>query len=84
MLTQKKVIVNYYIKEKRVNDPICRKIKIPPQSGGYFSFGQSPNTTGYAQVRRLLACQPRMGLLATRKRVSGIVKTDLVTFPICL
>ena len=59
-------------------------IKIPPQSGGYFSFGQSPNTTGYAQVRRLLACQPRMGLLATRKRVSGIVKTDLVTFPICL
>lgn len=26
-------------------------INIPPQSGGYFSFGQSPNITGNAQVR---------------------------------
>ena len=34
-------------------------IKIHPHSGWYFSFGHSPNTTGYAQVRFLLACQPR-------------------------
>ena len=36
----------------------CRrkKIKIPP--GGYFSFGHSPNNTGCAQVRCILACQP--------------------------
>ena len=26
-------------------------IKIPPHSGGYFSFGHSPNITGGAQVR---------------------------------
>ena len=31
---------------------------IHPHSGWYFSFGHSPNTTGYAQVRLLLACQP--------------------------
>ena len=24
---------------------------IPPHSGGYFSFGRSPNNTGCAQVR---------------------------------
>ena len=33
-------------------------IIIPPHSGGYFSFGHSPNITGGAQVRFLLACQP--------------------------
>ena len=33
-------------------------INIPPHSGGYFSFGHSPNNTGGAQVRFLLACQP--------------------------
>lgn len=60
------------------------QINIPPQSGGYFRFGHSPNTTGNAQVRFLLACQPRIGLLATRKRVSGIVKTYLITFSIHL
>ena len=63
---------------------IQNRINIPPQSGGYFRFGHSPNTTGNAQVRFLLACQPRIGLLATRKRVSGIVKTYLVTFSIHL
>ena len=26
--------------------------------GGYFSFGHSPNHTGWAQVRFILACQP--------------------------
>ena len=33
-------------------------IKIPPHSGGYFSFGHSPNNTSGAQVRikRLPAC----------------------------
>ena len=46
---------------------------IPPQSGGYFSFGHSPNITGDAQVRFELACQPRIELLATRKRVARIV-----------
>ena len=64
--------------------PTQRIINIPPQSGGYFRFGHSPNTTGNAQVRFLLACQPRIGLLATRKRVSGIVKTYLITFSIHL
>ena len=34
------------------------KIKIHPHSGWYFSFGHSPNNTGCAQVRFLLACQP--------------------------
>ena len=34
------------------------KINIPPWNGGDFSFGHSPNTTGCAQVRFLLACQP--------------------------
>ena len=34
-------------------------INIPPShSGGYFSFGHSPNHTGCAQVRFILACQP--------------------------
>ena len=61
-----------------------QQINIPPQSGGYFRFRHSPNTTGNAQVRFLLACQPRIGLLATRKRVSGIVKTYLITFSIHL
>ena len=39
---------------------LCKKIQIniPPHSGGYFSFGRSPNTTGCAQVRFRLACQP--------------------------
>ena len=35
------------------------KITIHPHSGWYFSFGHSPNITGCAQVRFLLACQPR-------------------------
>ena len=34
-------------------------IIIHPHSGWYFSFGHSPNTTGCAQVRYELACQPR-------------------------
>ena len=34
------------------------RINIPPYNGGYFIFGHSPNTTGCAQVRLLLACQP--------------------------
>ena len=34
------------------------KINIPPHSGGYFSFGHSPNHTGSAQGRFMLACQP--------------------------
>ena len=33
-------------------------IIIPPYNGGYFIIGHSPNTTGNAQVRLLLACQP--------------------------
>ena len=37
---------------------IFGKINIPPHSGGYFIFGHSPNITGCAQVRFLLACQP--------------------------
>ena len=32
--------------------------KSPTHSGGYFIFGHSPNTTGGAQVRCRLACQP--------------------------
>ena len=48
------------------------KINIHPHSGWFFFFGHSPNTTGNAQVRLFLACQPRMGLLATRKRVSWV------------
>ena len=32
--------------------------KYPPYNGGYFIFGHSPNTTGCAQVRFGLACQP--------------------------
>ncbi len=31
---------------------------IPRETGGYFSFGHSPNNTGCAQVRCILACQP--------------------------
>ena len=44
-------------KEKREKGKV-KRIKIHPHSGWYFSFGHSPNTTGYAQVRLLLACQP--------------------------
>ena len=44
-------------------------ITIHPHSGWFFCFGHSPNVKGSAQVRFLLACQPRTGLLATRKRV---------------
>ena len=33
---------------------IHNTIMIPPHSGGYFSFGHSPNNTGGAQVRFLL------------------------------
>ena len=69
---------------RRLAEQALPIINIPPQSGGYFRFGHSPNTTGNAQVRFLLACQPRIGLLATRKRVSGIVKTYLITFSIHL
>ena len=49
-----------------------RRINIHPHSGWFFIFGHSPNITSHAQVRSLLACQPRTGLLATRKRVSRI------------
>ena len=38
--------------------PFPLLINIPPHSGGYFCFGHSPNSTGGAQVRFLLACQP--------------------------
>ena len=48
------------------------RINIHPPSGWFFIFGHSPNITSHAQVRLLLACQPRAGLLATRKRVSRI------------
>ena len=34
------------------------RINIHPHSGWFFIFGHSPNTTGNAQVRFLLACQP--------------------------
>ena len=45
--------------------PFCpwMSINIPPLSGGYFSFGHSPNITGCTQVRFLWACQPCMGYL---------------------
>ena len=33
-------------------------LRSPVYSGGYFFFGHSPNITGCAQVRLLLACQP--------------------------
>ena len=36
--------------ESKLNQHL-KEINIPPQSGGYFSFGQSPNITGNAQVR---------------------------------
>jgi len=51
---------------------INQSINIHPPSGWFFIFGHSPNITSHAQVRLLLACQPRAGLLATRKRVSRI------------
>ena len=56
----------------------------PPQSGGISVSGKALKLQATHKVRFLLACQPRIGLLATRKRVSGIVKTYLVTFTICL
>ena len=40
--------------------PVFPQINIPPYNGGYFSFGHSPNITGNAQARLLLACQPRI------------------------
>ena len=43
-------------------------ITIHPHSVCYFSFGHSPNTTGYAQVRLLLACQPCICYETTLKR----------------
>ena len=43
--------------------PLLTQINIPPHSGGYFSFGHSPNITGCAQVRFLLACQPCISYL---------------------
>ena len=51
---------------------LIQQINIHPPSGWFFSFGYNPNTTGHAQVRLLLACQPRIGLFATRKRVPWI------------
>ena len=57
-------------------------MKNHPHSGWFFIFGHSPNNTGCAQVRFLLACQPCKGLPATRKRVKGAplsFKGDKVT-----
>ena len=48
------------------------EINIHPHSGWFFLFGHSPNIIGSAQVCILLACQPRISLLATRKRVSWV------------
>ena len=59
-------------------------IIIHPHSGWFFFFGHSPNTTSHAQVRLLLACQPRVGLLATRERVSRVKQCQLVTLLILL
>ena len=43
----------------RVKNPLLTaKINIHPRSGWYFIFGHSPKTTGGAQVRFSLACQP--------------------------
>ena len=47
-------------------------INIHPHSGWYFIFGHSPNITGGAQVRCLLACQPCILCLLTRKRVPWV------------
>ena len=49
-------------------------------AGGISVSGIALTFTGYAQVRFWLACQPRIGLLATRKRVSWIKETQLVRF----
>ena len=63
---------------------MLEKIRIHPPSGWFFLFGHSPDTTSGAQVRFLLACQPRAGLLATRERVPWIEETELVHLPILL
>ena len=62
-----------------------KRNKYPPRKAGGISVsGKALKLQATHKVRFLLACQPRIGLLATRKRVSGIVKTYLVTFTICL
>ena len=62
-----------------------KRNKYPPAKRGDISVsGKALKLQATHKVRFLLACQPRIGLLATRKRVSGIVKTYLVTFTICL
>ena len=57
-----------------------RKINIHPHSGWYFIFGHSPNTTGNAQVRLLLACQPRNRYLLTHKWVPWVKYAQLIAF----
>lgn len=54
------------------------------RSGVDFSLGHDPNITGDAEVRFELACQPRIGLLATRKRVARIAYTKLIAFSVYL
>ena len=51
------VIIHYFWRFEKF--PI-KSIIIHPPSGWFWFFGHSPNTTGYAQVRLLLACQPRI------------------------
>ena len=55
-------------------------INTPRKAGGISVSGIALSFTGYAQVRFWLACQPRIGLLATRKRVSWIKDTQLLHF----
>ena len=63
----KTLLLAHFVRPAKVRLGLCprsgwhadiNKINIPPYNGGYFSFGHSPNTTGGAQVRCLLACQP--------------------------
>ena len=55
-------------------------IMIHPHSGWFFRFGHSPNTTSCAQVRSKWPASRACLLLATRKRVSRVKQTQLVTF----
>ena len=45
------------------------KIKIHQLSWWFCIFGHNPNTTGYAQVRLLLACQPCIHYVNPLKRI---------------
>ena len=51
------------------------KINIPPCNGGFFIFGHSPNTTGYAQVRFLIGLPAMQLLLTTHKWVPWVKQT---------